>query len=127
MISFLRELDGRQLIIAEPEFSTGHKWKHIARHTERLYDTPTDVLPLVLRRRQARFIADSRLDVECDRDLCKHLHLISQYIMPLATDSLSIGTIQVDLGEQQEMSVEECTMLVVSLACLVGQETGTEG
>ena len=113
MISFLRTIDGEQFVVADPDLATGRKWKAVAAATKRRFDPPTDLLPLVLKRRKARFILDSQNDPEGenDRELCIRLGIVTQYAMPLATDSMLIGTLQVDMGKRHEQPMQECMML----------------
>lgn len=111
MTSFLQTIEGQRVIIANALFSTGEKWKAIAPATKRSFDSASDILPLVLKRRRSRFVKDSRIDQECDQLLCRQLALVSQHVMPLATDSLMIGTLQVDMGIRQCEPTTECLML----------------
>ncbi len=112
MISFLKEINGKFYIIADPKFSIGKKWVDVASLTKpRDFENPFDILPLVLIRKESKFIVDSRIDIECEEELCKQLNVISQYVIPLFTDSLLIGTLQIDLGTLTEIPEEECIML----------------
>ncbi len=115
MISFLRIENGKELVVADERYAGSDKWKRIAAATKRDFDPPPgkdlDVLPAVLKREQARFIPDSRVDSECDRDLCRAENLISQYVVPLVTESMDIGTLQVDMKELREQPVEACKMI----------------
>jgi signal transduction histidine kinase len=113
MISWLKFIGGVRYVIADPELAMGDKWREIAESTKRLYDDPTDLLPLVLRRKRAKFVLDSRSDPsgETDEDLCKEFGIISQYAMPLATESMRIGTLQVDMGSLDREPKSECEML----------------
>lgn len=113
MVSFLQTIDGVRYVVADPTFAVGEKWSRIAAVTRRDYDNPTDLLPLVLRRKIARFIPDSRNDPtgENDPQICHQLDLISQYVMPLRTDSMEIGTLQIDMGRLMERPAAECAML----------------
>jgi signal transduction histidine kinase len=113
MLSFLERIDGLQYIVANPEYATNN-WKTIAADTIRPFDISTgkmDLLPAVLKRRTPRFIQDSRLDSECDQALCITHNLITQYVVPLATDSMLIGTLQVDMGSLPEKPVLLCNMI----------------
>jgi K+-sensing histidine kinase KdpD len=114
MISLLTEINGCRYVVANEKLSIGKKWGNIATLTEhRNYDNPTDILPLVLNRKQPRFILDSQNDPlnECDQELCRKMDVTTQYILPLATESLVIGTLQIDMGNLTSMPEDECIML----------------
>jgi hypothetical protein len=104
MISFLQTVNGARVVVADPKFASAGKWAEIAQATTRPYDHPRDILPLVLQRRAPRYVHDSRDDEhgETDAKLCRQHGLVSQYVMPLATQKLAIGTLQVDLGTREE-------------------------
>ena len=114
MLSFLQVIDGARVILADPKLASAGKWSRIAEATARPYDDATDLLPLVLRRRKPRFVFDSRSDPsgENDEPLCRRIGLVSQYVLPLVTPTLEIGTLQVDLGERHaELDLEERAFL----------------
>ncbi len=113
MLSWLKSIEGVKYVIADQDFAIGEKFKEVAEKTKRLYDNPTDLLPLVLQRKRARFVLDSCNDPlkETDEELCRKVGIISQYAMPLATDSMSIGTIQIDMGRLESEPKSECEML----------------
>jgi signal transduction histidine kinase len=113
MISFLQYIDGERYLIADPLLSTGKRWKTAAPYTKRRFDGGTDLLPRVLQRRKARYVADSQNDPEGENDaeLAKQIGLVTQYAMPLATDSSLIGTLQVDMGEVDCEPTEELRVL----------------
>jgi len=113
MLSWLKSIDGVRYVVADPDFAMGEKWKEIAEATKRPYDNPTDVLSLVLQRKKARFILDSRNDPlgENDKVLCAKFDIRSQYIMPLVTGSMCIGTLQVDMGHLESEPKTECEIL----------------
>src|SRR5688500_8409723 len=76
MISCLEFTQGGRFIVADKDLALGEKFKRIAEHTRRSYDHPTDLLPLVLSRRQSRFVLDSREDKENHQELCQNVNLI---------------------------------------------------
>jgi hypothetical protein len=64
-----------------------------------------DVLAMVAREKQPRFIPDSRKDRACDKTAINESGIISQYILPLKRlDDSSFGTLQVDLGDLSSLS-----------------------
>jgi PAS domain S-box-containing protein len=110
MISFKTFVEGRPCIVAERDYATG-LWKEIAPHTKRWCDVPRaemDILPLVLEDGKAEFIRDSRIHVACDQGLSKKYNCVSQYVIPLHTPSLKIGTLQIAMGER-EHAPDECS------------------
>jgi PAS domain S-box-containing protein len=110
MISFRRVIDGRPCIVAENEYATG-LWSKFAPHTRRWCDVPQeemDILPLVLENKKAEFVEDSRTHKACARGLAKQHNLVSQYIIPLQTPSLTIGTLQIAMGERKS-APDECS------------------
>jgi signal transduction histidine kinase len=115
MIAFLRHIDGVPYIVAEPTLSTGEKFPLIAIKTKRQYHHAdkkgSDLLPATLFRNKSRFIIDSRLDEENDTALCAQIGLISQFVIPLATSSTKIGTLQIDMGSLAEEPKQEMLML----------------
>lgn len=114
MISFLQLRDNLRYIIAEPKYASTALWRDIADSTERQYDVPynsADILVRVLQSRKSEYVADSRTNQHCDVELCRRLDIRSQYIAPLATDALLIGTLQVNFGDDKEQPVTECAMI----------------
>ncbi len=112
MLSFLREVDGIRTIVADSRYATGN-FASVASRTRRPFDVPEaerDVLVTVLAGRKSRFIPDSALDAECDARLFKECGIVSQYVVSIATDSLKIGTLQIDLGSRKEMPEVACKM-----------------
>lgn len=67
----------------------------------------------MLERRQPRFILDSCHDPagETDEALCEKLGVVTQYVMPLATTTMAIGTLQIDMGKRYEKPAVDCMML----------------
>jgi hypothetical protein len=111
MVSFLREIDGRRWVVGDPEYASGEKWREVAAATKRDFDNPTDMLPKVLLERKPWYIPDSRVDRSNDRELCWALGIVTQYVMPLATKSRLIGTLQVDMGALKSKPVDELRVL----------------
>jgi len=115
MISFLRHDNGDDCIVADSRYAATKKWKQIAERTSRSFvpspDGKLDVLPAVLRRKEAKFVRDSRTDPECDADLSREVQLISQYVVPLYTDKMDIGTLQVDMQDVDAKPEEPCKMI----------------
>jgi signal transduction histidine kinase len=109
MFSFVRQVNGGQHILAEKSSATGEKFKEVARVTDRPFPGP-DLLAKVLERGQAKFIPDSRVDEENARDLCTKLEIVTQYVVPLLTPTLKIGTLQV-LMPLKEQPRDECRVL----------------
>ena len=111
MVSFLKTVDGEPMLVPDPTLSVGEKWRGIARYTVRQYEPSEDLIPIVLRQKQPRFVLDSRNDPDIDQELWRRFGLVSQYVVPLATDSLRIGVMQVDMGTVSEKPEVECKML----------------
>ena len=112
MLSFLREQNGGRVVVTDSQYATG-KFTKVAGQIQQLYGSPEskrDLLPIVLAEKRSRFIPDSSVDPECDSVLYKKSNIISQYIVPIATDSLMIGTLQIDLGSLKEKPKTECEM-----------------
>lgn len=64
-----------------------------------------DILALVARDGQARFISDSRKNIYCDKRSVKASGIISQYVLPLKRlDHAVFGTLQIDLGDLRGLS-----------------------
>jgi signal transduction histidine kinase len=110
MISFKRVMNGRPCVVGEKEYATG-LWREIAPHTQRWCDVPKaemDILSLVLENGKAEFVEDSRTHPACAQELAKEHNLVSQYVIPLQTPSLKIGTLQIAMGEQRQPP-DECS------------------
>lgn len=113
LISFLHTSNSKRFLLADPKFAVGDKWKQAAAQTNRSFDQAEDILARVLQRGKSRFVADSRNDPlgEFDQALYSQVGLVSQYVMPLRTDSVMIGAMQLDMGELVTQPMLECTML----------------
>lgn len=86
--------------------AVGARFTKILAETQREWDGP-DILALVARDTQPRFISDSRNDLTCDPKAIKRSGIISQYILPLKRlDDSVFGTLQVDLGDLRHLSPE---------------------
>jgi signal transduction histidine kinase len=112
MLSFLREFNGRPAIVADPRYATG-SYVPVASRTHQQFDVSEaerDLLPAVLAEKKSRFIPDSASDAQCDTKLFRECGIVSQYVVPIATESLLIGTIQIDLGSQVEKPETACSM-----------------
>jgi PAS domain S-box-containing protein len=110
MISFKHVIDGRPCVVAATDYATGI-WKEVAPHTKRFCDIPydeLDIISLVLENGKAEFIRDSRTHKACDQMLARKHGIISQYVIPLQTPSLKIGTLQIEMGQRTEPP-DECT------------------
>ena len=114
MMSFLEHRGGERVVVANLRYAKSARWQTIAKNTVRPYDIAAherDVLPTVLDERKARFILDSREYVQCDQQLSREVGLISQYIAPLATEQMRIGTLQVDMGSRTVEPADDCRMI----------------
>ena len=77
----------------------GLRFSRIVDVTRRWYESD-DVLALVARTGDARFVADSTADQSCDPVAIGLSGAISQYVLPLKRlDGSVFGTLQVDLGD----------------------------
>jgi PAS domain S-box-containing protein len=110
MISYRQVIDGRPCIVAVPDYATG-LWQAVASDTRRWCDVPVpemDILPLVLEKGEPEFVVDSRTHSACAHDLALSHNIISQYVIPLRTPSLKIGTLQIAMGERT-VPPDECS------------------
>jgi hypothetical protein len=82
----------------------------VALYTNRPYPGP-DLLVKRLEKKQSRYIADSRVDEENDRELCKEFGIITQYVIPLFTPTMLIGTLSILMGELNEEPKDELRVL----------------
>lgn len=119
MISFVREQEGRQAIIADPNLATG-KMVDIASKTTRYCDEADeklDILPWVLfRHEKPYFVEDSRKHPRCKNELCADNDppIISQYIIPLQSTFSKIGTLQIEVGERTDEPGESAVYRAVA-------------
>lgn len=116
MIAFLREVNGKHRVVAEQEYAIGKKWREAARYTNRDYEEAIDMLPRTLKAGTSCFILNSgdprtKSEFGNDDSLCRHLGIITQYVIPLMTPSRKIGTLQVDMGNRRGRPTNEITML----------------
>ena len=111
LISTVRTIGTTQYIVGDPKLTNHLEWKRVAERTQRALVPATDVLAIALSNRTPIFIADSRVDSMCDTALCREFNVISQYVMPLATDSMPIGTLQIDMGNRTSKPGEACMVL----------------
>jgi len=105
MLSFINDSNGSLVIAADSKYAIG-KFKQVADQIHQKYDltkSKHDLLPLVLAEKKSRFITDSISDVEYDVTLFKEYGIVNQYCVPIATDSLMIGTLQIDLDSKKEI------------------------
>jgi len=103
--SFDRRINNRKRqIIAR--HTVGPRFAKIRDHTKRPCDGQ-DVLALVAKDSQSRFIPDSRRDPSCNQEAIKLSGVVSQYVLPLRRLDKSVGgTLQVDLGDLRHLSPE---------------------
>ena len=113
MLSLVQEIDGKRYVVARPDRATGPQWEMASKKTMRLLDGGTDLLAKILHRRQSRFVRNSQNDPlnENDEVLSKEIGIVSQYAIPLFTESLLIGTIQIDLKNVESIVPEEALIL----------------
>jgi hypothetical protein len=92
----------KRFIIASE--AVGERFLKIRDLTKRPFEG-TDILALVAREGQARFVPDSRKNRFCDKKAVKTSGIISQYVMPLKRlDHTVFGTLQIDLGDLSRLS-----------------------
>ena len=108
MVSLLFE-DERPNVIRAVS-TLGQEWESIAEITVRQYPG-SDLLAKVLERREAKFILDSRVDEEMDAVATRKSGVISQYVIPLWTEDLRIGTMQIHMGQCAKKPELQCKML----------------
>ena len=112
MLSFLREINSIRTIVADSRYATAN-FASVASLTHQPFDVPEEkreLLATVLAEKKSRFIPDSASDAQCDTKLFKECGIVSQYIVPIATESLLIGIIQIDLGSQNKKPETACSM-----------------
>jgi hypothetical protein len=98
-----RELSEKRRYIIARE-TIGRRFAKIKEHTKRRAEGK-DVLALVARENEPRFIPDSTRDRFCNQEAIELAGLISQYILPLKRlDKSVFGTLQVDLGDLRHLS-----------------------
>jgi signal transduction histidine kinase len=66
---------------------------------------------MVLKRCVAKFVTDSRRDPETEKSSIRRAGIISQYVVPLLTKDMRIGTMQVHMGECDERPDLACRIL----------------
>jgi signal transduction histidine kinase len=108
MISLLFDNESPPVIRAVSAF--GPEWETIKPVTVLLYPGP-DVLAEVLERKTPKFIPDSRLDPECNKEAIEKSGIITQYIIPLLTTEMLIGTMQVHMPTRKDKPEIQCKML----------------
>lgn len=108
MISLLDESKRPSVIRAVEAF--GVEWEDIKEETIREYPG-SDVLSRVLERGVPKFIIDSRKDPECEQGAIKKSGIVSQYVIPLITKDMRIGTMQVHMGKCETKPDLACKML----------------
>jgi PAS domain S-box-containing protein len=112
MLSFLKPIDGKLYILGDERYATD-VWKNTAGETSVEFDAPEDswdMLPAVLRNRHPEFVSDSHENENRYIARCRRHGILSQYIVPLATESMRIGVMQVDLGSSKERPQVICRM-----------------
>jgi signal transduction histidine kinase len=86
----------------------GSRFKKIINHTRRPCEGD-DILAIVFRSREARFIPDSSApDSHCDQEAIKLAGIISQYVLPLKKlNGTVFATLQVDVGDLRHLSEDD--------------------
>jgi signal transduction histidine kinase len=88
----------------------GDEWTSIFELTVRPYPGP-DLLARVLEEGKARYIADSRTNSENDAFAVARSGIISQFVVPLCSGDVKIGTMQVHMGNRPRRPELECKVL----------------
>lgn len=110
MISLLQddEETGEHVIRAVRAF--GPEWERIKEMTIRPYPGD-DLLARVLEAGRPRYVPDSRSDLFNDKNAIRKSKIISQYVVPLISDDVRIGTMQIHFGERPHQPSLQCKML----------------
>ena len=108
MISLLHETERPAVIRGECAF--GEEWEKIKEETVREYPGP-DILAKTLASGEAEFIADSRTHPDTEKGAVDRSGIVSQYVIPLSTREMRIGTMQVHLGVCHKKPDLQCRML----------------
>ncbi|MEW5983978.1 MAG: GAF domain-containing protein [Acidobacteriota bacterium] len=106
MLSLYNEGQGR--IIGT--LCSGPKFDNIIEETRRDIDGD-DVLAVVLRSGSPVFVPDSSKDPSCEQNAIRRSGVVSQYVLPLTTEDELVGTLQVDLGRVDDISLQEKALL----------------
>ncbi len=108
MISLLFDNESPSVIRAVS--AIGSEWELIKAETVRQYPGP-DVLAKVLESGNSRFIPNSLADPDCNRGSVKRSGIATQYVVPLITSEMRIGTMQVHFPTCPEKPEIQCKML----------------
>lgn len=108
MISLLFDNESPPVIRAVS--AVGSKWELIKSETVRQYPG-SDVLAKVLENGSSRFVPNSLVDPDCNIDSVKKSGIITQYIVPLTTSEMLIGTMQVHFPTCSKKPEIQCKML----------------
>jgi len=121
IFSFLQSQGRDQFLVGDTRFAPTERCRQIAMNTRHTIDAcggDLDLLPAVLKAKSPRFIIDSTIEPGPDHELCRVLRFTSQYVVPLLTNSMDIGTIQIDMGQTLHCPAEECRMIDALAASL---------
>lgn len=108
MISLLLEEGDRKFIRAVR--AHGAEWEQIKEMTVREYPG-NDLLARVLQSGESSYIPDSRGDSYNDQKAIRKSKIISQYVIPMSSNNVPIGTIQVSFGNRARKPLLQCKML----------------
>ncbi len=110
MISLLQEDEESEGQVIRAVRAFGPQWERIKDLTVRAYPGD-DLLARVLKKGEPRYVPDSREDEHNDKNAIRRSKIISQYVVPLISDQVRIGTMQIDFGDRPHRPALECKML----------------
>ena len=110
MISLLQEDEEKGGHFIRAVRAMGTEWERIKDITIRAYPGD-DLLAHVLEDGRSRYVPDSRADLYNDKNAIRKSKIISQYVVPLISDGVRIGTMQIHFGERPHQPSLQCKML----------------
>ena len=96
MLSLLNVTTGK----IEGRYALGTNWKKIIDDTKREL-TGNDILAIAMRKKRSILSKNCESDPTCHKDTIKKAKIKSQYVIPLILNNEPMGTLQIDLSDQQ--------------------------
>jgi len=96
MLSLLNTTTGK----IEGRYALGENWKKIINETKREL-TSSDILAKAMREKRSILSKDCLSDPTCNQKAVQKANIKSQYVIPLVLDNEPMGTLQIDLSDQQ--------------------------